>query len=211
MGDICLKYNVTVVSDEIHSDFVFRGKHTVFASIKEEYQDISIICTAPSKTFNLAGLPVSNIFIANRELRKKFRQQMNAAGTDLVGALSLAAAQAAYTKGDEWYKNMLAYVRGNISFVKEYTEKSLPGISVVDGEGTYLVWLDFRKTGIQAEELERRIVYDAKLWLDSGRIFGSSGEGFQRINVAAPRKLIAECLESIRTGVLKLPDSEAGF
>lgn len=106
---------------------------------------------------------------------------------------------------------MLAYVRGNISFVKEYTEKSLPGISVVDGEGTYLVWLDFRKTGIQAEELERRIVYDAKLWLDSGRIFGSSGEGFQRINVAAPRKLIAECLESIRTGVLKLPDSEAGF
>lgn len=95
MGDICLKYNVTVVSDEIHSDFVFRGKHTVFASIKEEYQDISIICTAPSKTFNLAGLPVSNIFIANRELRKKFRQQMNAAGTDLVGALSLAAAQAA--------------------------------------------------------------------------------------------------------------------
>ena len=198
MGDICLKYGVIVVSDEIHNDFVFKGEHTVFASVKKDYEDISVICTSPSKTFNLASMLISNIFIPNRKLKQRFRHEVDAAGISQLSVLGLVAAKAAYEKGDEWYGRMLEYVNNNIIYVKKYVESYLPGVKVIDGEGTYLVWLDFRGIGIEAEELERRIIYDAKLWLDSGKIFGKTGAGFQRINVAAPRKIVTECLERIR-------------
>ena len=198
LGDICLKYRVTVVSDEIHSDFIFRGKHQVFADLKKEYADITVTCTAPSKTFNLAGLLLSNIFISNRELRHKFRQQVNAAGISQLSPFGLVACETAYTQGEEWYQAMLAYVAENIAFTKEYVEKHLPGVEMVEHEGTYLVWLDFRKTGLSVEELEDLIVNRAKLWLDSGKIFGKSGEGFQRINVACPREILEEALHRIR-------------
>ena len=198
LGDICLKYRVTVVSDEIHSDFIFRGKHQVFADLKKEYADITVTCTAPSKTFNLAGLLLSNIFISNRELRHKFRQQVNAAGISQLSPFGLVACETAYTQGEEWYQAMLAYVAENIAFTKEYVEKHLPGVEMVEHEGTYLVWLDFRKTGLSVEELEDLIVNRAKLWLDSGKIFGKSGEGFQRINVACPRQILEEALHRIR-------------
>ena len=198
LGDICLKYRVTVVSDEIHSDFIFRGKHQVFADLKKEYADITVTCTAPSKTFNLAGLLLSNIFISNRELRHKFRQQVNAAGISQLSPFGLVACETAYTQGEEWYQAMLAYVAENIAFTKEYVENHLPGVEMVEHEGTYLVWLDFRKTGLSVEELEDLIVNRAKLWLDSGKIFGKSGEGFQRINVACPRQILEEALHRIR-------------
>lgn len=197
LGDICLKYRVTVVSDEIHSDFIFRGRHQVFADLKREYADITVTCTAPSKTFNLAGLLLSNIFISNRELRHKFRQQVNAAGISQLSPFGLVACETAYTQGEEWYQAMLAYVAENIAFTKEYVEKHLPGVEMVEHEGTYLVWLDFRKTGLSVEELENLIVNRAKLWLDSGKIFGKSGEGFQRINVACPRQILEEALHRI--------------
>lgn len=202
LGDICLKHGVIVVSDEIHNDFVFRGEHTVFASVKKEFEDISIVCTSASKTFNLASMLISNIFIPNRKLRHSFRHQMDAAGISQLGILGLVATQAAYEQGDEWYAQMLSYVKGNIDYVREYTRNNLPGVRVVDGEGTYLVWLDFRDTGIPYQELDHRIIHDAKLWLDSGKIFGKLGEGFQRINVAAPRSTITECLERIKHKVL---------
>ena len=198
LGDICLKHGVIVVSDEIHNDFVFKGEHTVFASVKKEYEDISIICTSPSKTFNLASMLISNIFIPNKKLKSKFRHEVDAAGISQLGVLGLEAAKAAYEKGDEWYEKMMAYVRENIEYVKKYVEENMPGVKVIDGEGTYLVWLDFRATGIEAEELDHRIIYDAKLWLDSGKIFGETGLGFQRINVATPKKIVTECLERIR-------------
>lgn len=198
IGDICLKHGVLVVSDEIHHDFVFQGEHTVFASLKKEYEDISVICTAPSKTFNLASMLISNIFIPNRQLKHRFRREVDAAGISQLSALGLVATQAAYEHGDEWYEKMLAYVKENISYVKNYVRENLPGVKVIDGEGTYLVWLNFNGTGIGPEELDRRIIHEAKLWLDSGRIFGATGEGFQRINVAAPRQIITECLERIR-------------
>lgn len=203
LGDICLKYNVTVVSDEIHNDIIFKGEHTVFASIKKEFEDISLICTSASKTFNLAGMLISNIFIPNRQLRRRFRQEVNAAGISQLVTLGLTATEAAYDHGDEWYEAMLSYVGKNIDFVKEYTKDNLPNVNVIDGEGTYLLWLDFRKTGIDTAELDRRVVYDAKLWLDSGAIFGASGEGFQRINVAAPRAVIKECLDRIKEYVIR--------
>lgn len=198
LGDLCVKHGVKVVSDEIHNDFVFRGEHTVFASVKKEYEEISVICTSPSKTFNLASMLISNIFIPNRELRQRFRHEVDAAGISQLSALGLVAAKAAYAQGDEWYEHMMSYVGENIRYVKEYVKEKLPGVTVINGEGTYLMWLDFRGTGLDPEELDRRIIYEAKLWLDSGKIFGHTGAGFQRINVAAPKATLTECLERIR-------------
>ena len=198
IGNICLKYNVIVVSDEIHNDFDFYEKHTVFANIKKEFRDISITCTSASKTFNLASMLISNILIPDQKIRRRFKAEVNAAGISQLSVLGLVATEAAYTYGDEWYFAMKEYVKANIEYVRDYVEKNLPGVKMVRGEGTYLVWLDFRGTGLDAEELDRRIIYEAKLWLDSGKIFGKTGEGFQRINVAAPRSVLEECLKRIR-------------
>lgn len=201
LGDICVKYHVTVVSDEIHEDFVFKGKHQVFANIKKEYEDITVTCTAPSKTFNIASLMISNILIPNPELKRKFKHQMDAAGISQLNVLGLVACEAAYEHGEEWYQAMKNYVKENIEFVKQYVEKQLPGVKMVEHEGTYLVWLDFRGTGLSVEELDDKIINQAKLWLDSGKIFGSCGEGFQRINVACPRKVLEEAMERIKNVV----------
>lgn len=201
LGDICVKRHVIVVSDEIHQDFVFQGKHLVFANLKKEYEDVSITCTSPSKTFNLAGLIISNIFIPNRDLKHKFRKELDAAGISQLGVMGLVACEAAYRKGEEWYQAMLSYVAGNIAFAKRYVEANLHGVRMAGHEGTYLVWLDFRETGISADELDRRMVDKARLWLDSGKIFGESGRGFQRINVACPRSVLSEALERIRKAI----------
>ncbi|MBS1324425.1 MAG: pyridoxal phosphate-dependent aminotransferase [Oscillospiraceae bacterium] len=198
LGDICVKHGVIVVSDEIHADFVFKGRHHVFASLKKEFENISITCTSPSKTFNLASMMMSNIFIPNHELKRKFRKELDAAGTSQLGIMGLVACEAAYCKGEEWYRSMIEYVRKNIEFTKEYIAENILDVSMIDIEGTYLVWLDFHKTGLSAEELDRRIIHNAKLWLDSGKIFGKCGEGFQRINVACPRSILKEALDRIK-------------
>lgn len=202
MGDICLKHNVIVVSDEIHQDFVFCGKHTVFASLGEKYQQNCIICTSPSKTFNLASVLISNIFIPNPELRHRFRKEVNSAGISQLSVLGLVATEAAYSMGEEWYRAMMAYIRQNLEFVRNFVNKNLPNVKMINLEGTYLVWLDFRKTGISPEKLDEIIVHRAKLWLDSGKIFGKCGEGFQRINVACPRSVLKEALERIKNALI---------
>ena len=198
LGDICVKHHVTVVSDEIHEDFVFKGKHQVFANIKKEYEEITVTCTAPSKTFNIASLMISNILIPNPELKRKFKHQMDAAGISQLNVLGLVACEAAYEHGEEWYQAMKIYVKENIEFVKQYVEKQLPGVNMVEQEGTNLAWLKFGGTGLGVEELDDKIINQAKLWLDSGKIFGSCGEGFQRINVACPRKVLEEAMERIK-------------
>lgn len=198
LGDICVKHQVLVVSDEIHQDFVFKGKHIVFAGLKKEFEQISITCTSPSKTFNLAGMLMSNIFIPNKELKHKFRKELDAAGTSQLGVMGLVSCEAAYTKGEEWYRAVHKYIGENIEFTKEYVKNNLRGVTMIDHEGTYLVWLDFRQTGLSVDELENLIVNKAKLWLDSGKIFGDSGKGFQRINVACPRSILEEALNRIK-------------
>ncbi|MDE6835297.1 MAG: pyridoxal phosphate-dependent aminotransferase [Ruminococcus sp.] len=203
IGDICLKHGVIVVSDEIHQDFVFHGKHHVFASLKKEFENISVICTSPSKTFNLASMMMSNIFIPNPELRLKFKKQLDASGTSQLGVMGLVACETAYSNGEEWYQAMLAYVSENIRFVKKYVAENLPDVTMINTEGTYLVWLDCRRTGLTVDELENLIIHKARLWLDSGKIFGKCGEGFQRINVACPRSILKEALERIRNALYK--------
>lgn len=202
IGDICVKHGVTVVSDEIHNDFIWEGTHTVFACIKKEFADISVTCTSPSKTFNLASMLISNIFIPNQILRRKFRKEMDRAGISQLSVLGLVATEAAYAHGDEWYAAMKNYVRDNIAFARAYVEENLPGVRMIDTQGTYLIWLDFRQTGLTVEQLDHKIIYEAGLWLDSGKIFGKTGEGFERINVACPRAVLQEALDRIR-GILQ--------
>lgn len=198
VGDLCVKYDVKVVSDEIHADFIFKGEHQVFADIKKEFADISVTCTSPSKTFNLAGMTLSNIFIPNRDLRKAFRKELAAMGISQLGVMGIVACEAAYLHGEEWYHAMLSYVQENIDYTKDYVKKYLPDVKMTDSEGTYLVWLDFRAFGLSQEELDHKIIYEAKLWLDGGSIFGTGGEGFERINVACPRSILQEALDHIR-------------
>ena len=127
MGDLCVKHGVKVVSDEIHNDFVFQGEHTVFASVKKEYEEISVICTSPSKTFNLASMLISNIFIPNRELRQRFRHEVDAAGISQLSVLGLVAAKAAYGQGDKWYEQMMSYVGENIRLCERICERKPAG------------------------------------------------------------------------------------
>ena len=198
LGDICLRHGVLVVSDEIHSDFTYEGHvHHVFANLSPEISDITVTCTAPSKTFNLAGLQVSNIFISNGELRKQFKKAVDAAGYSQLNLMGLVACQAAYEKGEPWFKALKAYLAENLEFVRVYLKEHLPQISLVEPEGTYLIWLDFRRLGLTEAQREELIVNKAHLWLDSGAMFGPDGEGFERINIACPRAVLQKALEQL--------------
>lgn len=202
LGEICLRYGVLVVSDEIHADFTYgNNKHLVFASLSPEIADITITCTAPSKTFNLAGLQTSNIFISNRERKHKFKAQIAAAGYSQLNTMGLAACQAAYEGGEEWLEQLKVYLKGNLDFTREFLKAWLPEIKLIEPEGTYLIWLDFRTLGLTEEELEDLIVNRARLWLDSGAIFGKDGEGFERINIACPRATLERALTQLELAI----------
>lgn len=198
MGDICLKHGVMVISDEVHADFVYPGnKHIVFANIKPEFQDMSIICTAPTKTFNLAGLQVSNIFIPNPELRQLVEREIAKCGYSQLGIMGLTAAKIAYENGHQWLADLKIYLADNLTFVRHFILEKLPKIKLIEPEGTYLLWLDFREFGISDHEIDRLLVYEANLWFDAGTMFGLGGEGFQRINIACPRGILAHALVNI--------------
>ena len=204
LGEICIRRNIIVVSDEIHQDFVFEGKHQVFADLSEELRKRTITCTSPSKTFNLAGLQISNIFIADQKLRRRFRRQMGAAGYSQLNTLGLTACEAAYRYGGDWHNQLMEYLRANISYVRDFLKEKIPGIRLIEPEGTYLVWLDFRELDLTEEEREDLIIKKAGLWLDSGAMFGSAGEGFERINPACPRSLLKQAMESLERAVKEL-------
>lgn len=204
LGEICIRRNILVVSDEIHHDFVFRGQHLVFADLSEELKNRTITATSPSKTFNLAGLQVSNIFIASPQLRRKFRRQVGAAGYSQLNTLGLTACEAAYRYGEEWHDQLMKYLSDNIAFIRDYLKEEIPQIRLIEPEGTYLIWLDFRELGLTEREREALIVTKAGLWLDSGAMFGTSGEGFERINIACPRSILAEALKNLKKAIKSL-------
>lgn len=198
ISEICLKHSVLVVSDEIHSDIVFEGsRHTVYGSISEAAAENSIICTAPSKSFNLAGLQFSNIIIPNAKLRIAFQREVDRTGYDEPSLMGIVAATAVYSEGGEWFDAARDYIWKNIQFASNYIEEKCPKIKVVIPEGTYLLWLDFSAFGLSDEEINERILNRAKVWLDNGKMFGDEGKFFQRINCATPRKILAEALERI--------------
>lgn len=202
IGDICLKHNVKIVSDEIHSDFVYpENKHIVFSSLDEKYQNITITCTASTKTFNLAGLQISNIFIPNLEIRKKVLKQLDRVGYSQVNLMGLVACEVAYKYGRQWLNELKEYLLDNLNFLRDYLETNIPQIKLIEPEGIYLIWLDCSALGLEDKELEKFIVEKAKLWLDSGYIFGKEGEGFQRINIACPRETLKKALEQLKEAV----------
>lgn len=205
MAEICKKYQVKIVSDEIHSDFVYEPyQHHMLVSLKEEYQEFVITCTSPSKTFNLAGLQISHIVIPNEKLRAQFKKQVDGAGYSQVGLMGIVASQVAYEKGETWLTKLKAYLVSNIAYVKKYLEENIPSIHLIEPEGTYLLWLDCRDLHLTNDQLEELIVDKAKLWLDSGAIFGKDGEGFQRINVACPRQTLTQALVQLKEAVDQL-------
>ena len=198
ISEICLAHNVLVVSDEIHSDITFGSNvHTVYGSLSEQALKNSIICTAPSKSFNLAGLQFSNIFIADEKLRKAFSEELDKTGYDEPSVFGIVAATAAYSEGADWFDSVKSYIWENILFAKNYIEENASQIKVLVPEGTYLLWLDFSKTGLSDSEINDRVLNKAKVWLDSGSMFGKEGEKFQRINCATPRIILEDALKRI--------------
>ncbi len=202
VGEICLKHGVIIVSDEIHEDFVYGDrKHRVLVNLKKEFESIVITATSPGKTFNLAGVQISNIIIPNANLRHAFKHQVAAAGYSQANTIGIVACEAAYTHGDEWYEQMLKYVEDNIHYMQEFLRNELPELHMIETEGTYLTWVDFRGLGLEEPELEDLIVNKAGLWLDSGAVFGKAGEGFERFNVACPRATLTKALEQLRDAI----------
>ncbi|MDD3766870.1 MAG: pyridoxal phosphate-dependent aminotransferase [Eubacteriales bacterium] len=198
MGEICQRHGCIVVSDEIHCDFVYSGhKHYVFASLSDDFLENSIICTAPSKTFNLAGLQVSNVFIANENLKKAFKEEIGKTGYSQLNTMGLVACQSAYENGSEWLFQLKEYLTENLNFLRSYLKQRIPQIKLVEPEGTYLAWLDFKSLGLEQKELDHLIINKAKLWLNSGSMFGIEGMGFQRINIACPREILKTALERL--------------
>ena len=202
LGEICLRHHVIVVSDEIHNDFVYPGfEHTVFANVDPRFAEFTVTCTAPSKTFNLAGLQISNIFISNETLREAFQKEIDKTGYDEPNALGAVACEAAYRGGQEWLDQLRAYLLENLNFLRAYLQEKLPQIHLVEPEGTYLVWLDCSELGISGKELDQFIVEKAGLWLDGGAMFGPSGADFQRVNIACPRATLELALDKLKAAV----------
>lgn len=202
LGNICLKHQVIIVSDEIHCDFTYPGvTHRIFPSLSAEFAQNCILCTAPSKTFNLAGLQASNIFIANEALRKQFLHQLRASGYSQLNSLALIACQSAYQKGGPWLQELKEYLYENLNYVRDYLEKYIPQIKLVEPEGTYLIWLDCSALGLTYKELEHLIVDKAKLWLDGGIMFGKQSHQFERINIACPRSLLKQALDQLAAAI----------
>lgn len=206
LGEICLAHGVLVVADEIHGDLIYPGhRFTPFATLGDEFAENALICTAPSKTFNLAGLATSNIIIPNPELRLRFERTLNSNGLHGVNTFGMVALETAYREGEEWLAQVLDYVAGNFRFLRDYLAEHLPQIDVIEPEGTYLVWLDCRRLGLDKTALERLMLTEARVFLDEGYIFGAEGEGFERINIACPRSILAEALQRIKAAVDSLP------
>ena len=198
IAEICLKHEVYVVSDEIHCDLLIGdNRHIPFLKIAGELAQKTIVCTSPSKSFNIAGLQVANNFIPDLALRRRFRKEIDKAGYSQHNTLGLVAARAAYEKGAEWLNECRKYLAGNLELIRSFVKEKLPGVRLIEPEATYFAWLDFNGLGLDVQELDRLIINKAKLWLDSGKIFGESGRGFERIAYATQRARLEEALKRL--------------
>jgi cystathionine beta-lyase len=204
-GEICLANDVIVISDEIHGDLIYSGvEFAPFATLGDDFLQKSITCTAPSKTFNLAGLHTSNLIIPDKKLRLRLMKKLRNNGMTGMGTFGMVALEAAYNHGEAWLADIMRYVEGNFQYLESFCSEHLPQIRVIKPEGTYLVWLDCRELGLTPEELEQVMLERAGLYLDEGYIFGDEGAGFERLNIACPRSLLKEALERIRNAMDEL-------
>ncbi|MDT2757598.1 pyridoxal phosphate-dependent aminotransferase [Enterococcus asini] len=198
-GRLCQKYGVIVISDEIHQDLVFAPhQHRSFHTLDPEFAEFSIILTAATKTFNLAAVKISMVYIKNPALKKAFQAVQNATEQNTINTFGYVATEAAYQKGKAWRKELLRYLAENITFTQNFLQTHLPKVNVMIPEGTYLMWLDFRTYGLSPKALEDKLIQEAGVVLNNGAIFGEGGRGFMRLNVACPKETLAEGLERIR-------------
>ncbi|MDR1922487.1 MAG: pyridoxal phosphate-dependent aminotransferase [Candidatus Adiutrix sp.] len=202
LGRICLKYGCLVVADEIHCDFAHAGrKHHIFPLAGPGLADIAIVCLAPSKTFNIAGLQVANIVIPNAALKAAFEGETRRAGCGELNCLGLVAGTAAYREGRPWLLELKRYLAGNFELLRNFLAENLPLVRLTEPEGTFMAWLDFRALGLNQEELNDLIVGRAGLWLNDGASFGRAGRGFQRMNLASPRQVIQQALTRLAAAI----------
>ncbi len=202
--EICKKYDKWIISDEIHFDLVRKGvKHQPLLKLCPEYKDRIIVCTAPSKTFNLAGMQLSNIVIPNPEYQKLWNAETgDKLSVNFASPLGITAVIAAYNESEDWLNQVNDYIDANIAFAKEYFAQNLPKAKMVEPEGTYLIWVDLREYCSDAKKLEELMIQKAKVVLDEGYIFGEEGVGFERINAACPRSILKECLDRMKNALL---------
>ncbi len=199
IADICLKYNVLIISDEIHSDIIFSShRHTPFLTLNHEIINNCIVCNAVGKTFNLAGLKVSNIIIKNKNLREKYLKIIDRYGINYPNTFAIECVKGAYLDSYEWYCEMIKYLEKNLEFLTEFVKNSLPKVKFLKPEGTYLAWLDFSSYNLTQEQLEHFFENKVKIAVDYGYWFGKEGKGFIRLNFACPRPTLKECLEKIK-------------
>ncbi|MGG3801701.1 MalY/PatB family protein [Metabacillus fastidiosus] len=197
LGEICLDNDVLVVSDEIHSDLIYHpNRHIPFAKISEEFMMNSIICTSPSKTFNLAGLHISDIIIPNEKLRRELNHKLTTIDID-PGSFASVAQIAAYNEGEEWLEQLIIYLQENLDIIDNFLKDRIPRVKLIRPEATYLAWLDFSDFHFTEMELQQLMQKKAIVALNDGYIFGNGGEYFQRINFACPRIILQKALESI--------------
>ena len=201
---IAQKYDKWIITDEIHCDLIRAGyTHTPLLKLCPEYKDRIIACTAPSKTFNLAGMQISNIIIPNAEYRGKWWQYtMNEVSITSASPFGITAMMAAYNESEDWLNQVNAYLDDNVAFMRQYLQEHLPEAHLVEPQGTYLVWVDLNAYCSDAKELERLMLEEAGVYFDEGYIFGEAGAGFERFNIACPRSILEKSLERM-TKVLK--------
>ena len=202
LAKLALKYKVLIISDEIHGDLIYEGhQHIPFTTLTPELEACSVVCTSPSKTFNLAGLQTSNIIIPNPEYRQAYRSYLLQNGIHHPNVFGMVAQEAAYRYGREWLEQLMVYLKGNIDYVMEFLATELTQVHATRPEGTYLAWLDFRELGITPLALQEFLVHKAGIGLNAGHTFGPGGEGFARLNLASPRSMIIEGLERIKRAI----------
>ncbi|MCA1057231.1 pyridoxal phosphate-dependent aminotransferase [Rossellomorea aquimaris] len=198
MAELCKKYSVIIVSDEIHSDLVYEEHaHTPIASIDESYLDSVITCIAPSKTFNLAGLQASAMITPNKHFRDSIAEVHKRQGFFTLNTFGITGMEAAYRHGEKWLEDILDYLKENVNRTKSFLEERLPDLHLVDPEGTYLLWIDCRKLGLSDDELKERLLEKGKLGLEPGPKYGKGGEGFVRMNIACPREILEDGLSRL--------------
>lgn len=202
VGDLCLKYDVVLMDDEIHADFVYPGHtFTSFLALDEKYRKNLVLFTSPSKTFNIAGFQPSNIIAVNDELRAKFRTAKDESGYSNASLMGLVAVKAVYNKGDQWARELMDYITGNMEYMRDFVKENFPKATFVEPEGTYLTWVDFSGYGFTDEELDHLIVDEAKLWLDGGAIFGPETAQFERFNIACPRSTVEQAMNQLKAAI----------
>ena len=203
--DICERHDIFVISDEIHGDFAFPPhRYTPFLNISEKASENGAACISPAKTFNISGMVDAIAVIPNEQYRSQFHEFAHRYQINKVNVFASAATEAAYRHGGEWLDGLLVYIQGNVHLIREYCEKNITGVSLVEPEGTFLAWLDFRELGLDAKALHKFLAQKAGIALAPGYWFGREGAGFGRMTIGCPRPTLQRALDNLTSAVEKL-------